>query len=733
MDEVVMGQRPARIRLSRRALLGRLVGTAAAALAVGLHVSTGASALVATPWMVPAVHAQSGAGPRILQASDFAAIRAKIDGQSWARDSFNALKRAADGLVKSRPPIPDQGGGWFHAGGEGYEISRVHNRLAEGARTLGLVYRLTDDPTYAQAAGEILTGYAGTYQGYEAHDQYGRTGPKAYHPGKALSQGLDEGIWLGWLAYGYDLAREALPAADREAIGSGLLRPAADLLTAYNVGRGNHQSYFNLGIGLAGFALDEPRYVEHAILKPDSGLLYQLGPGGSFTSDGFWYEGSAHYHFYALEGVLGLAEAAQRNGFEPYALPSLRAAFDFPLAYADAQGRLPAFNDGPPAALSDAWRARMYEIGFARFGDPRYAELLAKAGRGSSIHGLVYGVPILPRTEPYLPGQDGSTLLADRTLPVLRAGLGANRLQVSVNGMAYVGAHTQPSQLEMELTSGPNRLVPAPASIKYADPLHALWYRQTVSHSTVVVGGKSQERGQPTEVVAFHAGALFQATRLRTTSAYPGAVLDRTVLLTEAGLVDLFLVRAPAATTLDWVLHHAGVLTTELAMLPRRAPPLPGYQELEDVSEGRTDAHWRAHWSLPDGSQSSLWLAGEPGTAVIAGLGRIGAPDQSNAPDAVSATIVRREAAATTFVAVLLPGDDGTATITTMPALRDGAPVTADEAVGFQIRLPGATYDVMLALGASAYEVGGRQVAGGQIVVTRTDGNGVQSEGVALT
>jgi len=45
----------------------------------------------------------------------------------------------------------------------------------------------------------------------------------------------------------------------------------------------------------------------------------------------------------------------------------------------------------------------------------------------------------------------------------------------------------------MELTAGPHRLVPAPASIKYADPLHAGWYRQTVSHSTVghpALGGR---------------------------------------------------------------------------------------------------------------------------------------------------------------------------------------------------------------------------------------------------
>ena len=699
-------QGPAGSRLSRRALLRGVLGAAGAAFVLGGR----ASAAPTAPATSPRVRAQGGGDTRILLPADFEEIRAKIAAPGWALDAFNALKRSADGLVGDRPPIPERGGGWFHAGGEGYEITRVHNRLAEGVRTLGLLYRLTDDPAYAAAAREILLGYAARYQAYELHDTQGRTGPAARSGGKVLSQGLDEAIWLAALAFGYDLVRDPLSDADRETIARGVLRPAADLLLSYDAGRHNFQSYFNLGIGLAGFALGDASYVHHAIGKPDSGLLYQLSPGASFTSDGFWYEGSAHYHFYALEAIVGLAEAAQRNGYDPYAAPALRGAFDFPLAYADAEGRLPAFNDGPPASLYDANRARLYEIGFRRYGDPRYAELLAKAGRGSGIHGLLYGVPVLPRTEPFSPGLGGSALLADRTVPVLRTGAGANRLQLAVNGMSYVGAHTQPAQLEIELTAGPHRLVPAPASIKYADPLHAGWYRQTVSHSTVVVGGKSQERGQPVEVVAFHAGAVFQAARLRTTSAYPGAVLDRTVLLTDAGLVDLFQVRAPAATTLDWALHHTGQFSTEVALLPRRAPPLPGYQELEEVQEGRRDDWWRAGWVLPDNTGVLLWVAGEPGTTILTGLGTIGGPDQNNDPKPVSTLIVRREAAATTFVAVLLTGYVGegeVAAATGPPRRRARHGRRGDRAPD-----PGAARRLRRAAGARPWHVPDRRARG---------------------
>ncbi|MCC7369031.1 MAG: heparinase II/III family protein [Chloroflexi bacterium] len=720
-------------RISRRTAL-RVTLAAGVAATFGLAAGADGRVTSAARSAVAAVLGkQAGPTPRILLPDDFTAIRAKIDGQAWARDVFGSLKRFADGLVAGAPPIPETGGGWFHAGGEGYEITRVHNRLAEGVRALGIVYRLTDDMAYVQAARSILLGYATRYPGYEPHDQYGRTGPKAYHPGKATSQGLDEGIWLAALAFGYDLVQEGIAAEDRQTIASGLLRPAADLLTAYNVGRQNHQTYYNLGIGLTGFALAEPRYVEHAILKPDSGLVYQLSPGASYTADGFWYEGSVHYHYYALEGILGLAEAAQRNGYDPYGLPLLRAAFEFPLAYADAEGRLPAFNDGPPASLFESWRGRQYEIAYARYGDPRYGALVARAGRSNSYHSLVYGVAELPAPSELTTGSGPSTILADRTIPVLRAGEGSRRLQLAINAMPYVGSHSQPAQLEIDLSAGPNRVVPAPASIKYADPLHAGWYRQTISHSTVIVEGKSQGRGGPTEIVAFQAGTLAQVSRVRSGSAYPGTLLDRICVLLDVGLLDLFLVTGGQEATLDWALHHAGDLAVELPTQARRAPPLPGYQELEDVFDGRTDAPWRARWTLADGSQSALWVGAAPGTTVIAGRGYIGGPDQNNDPTMVSALIVRRQAASTAFLSALLEGGDGSETVTIRPATRGGTAVGAEQAVGLTIATATATYAVWLAAGPESYQIDGRQMVGGQVLVERTDTDGMtRTESAAL-
>ncbi|HZO25700.1 MAG TPA: hypothetical protein VFH48_06865 [Chloroflexota bacterium] len=111
---------------------------------------------------------------------------------------------------------------------------------------------------------------------------------------------------------------------------------------------------------------------------------------------------------------------------------------------------------------------------------------------------------------------------------------------------------------------------------------------------------------------------------------------------------------------------------------------------------------------------------------VIAGLSRIGGPDQNNAPEPVTTVIVRREAAATTFVSALLTGYVGQGEVAALPALRDGAPVSADEAIGVQIRAPRGSYDILLAPGPGTYEIAGRQISGGQIVVVRPDDGTVE-------
>src|SRR5262245_55466980 len=104
--------------MNRRTFVTRIAALTGAALAAGVCSATSYVRLVGPAW------AQPGRGPRFLLATDLDEIRGRLTAQPWAREAFAELKRTADGLTRALPPVPEQGGGWFHAGGEAYEVTR---------------------------------------------------------------------------------------------------------------------------------------------------------------------------------------------------------------------------------------------------------------------------------------------------------------------------------------------------------------------------------------------------------------------------------------------------------------------------------------------------------------------------------------------------------------------------------------------------------------------------------
>ena len=261
-------QRSGSSRLSRRTLLRHVLGAAGAAFAIGSQLPTVPSALAAHSPVNPGARAQPGSRhPHPARRRLRRDSREDRCSRAGRVDAFDALKRAADGLVMSRPADPDRGGGDFTPAAKGTRSPASTTASPRAPVPLASVYRLTDDPAYAQAASEIVLGYAARYQSYEAHDMLGRTGGAGLAPRQGALAGPGRGDLAGGagvrLRPGPRDPHRRRPRDDRER----LLRPAADLLMGYNVGRHNHQSYFNLGIGLAGLALDDPRYVEHAIRK----------------------------------------------------------------------------------------------------------------------------------------------------------------------------------------------------------------------------------------------------------------------------------------------------------------------------------------------------------------------------------------------------------------------------------------------------------------------------------
>ncbi|MBI4786275.1 MAG: alginate lyase family protein [Chloroflexi bacterium] len=588
----------------------------------------------------------------LLNASEIAEIKQKVATNDWAKSAYQAV--SANAFVWSTRTIvlPETGGGYYHAGGEDYAITQAHYDLSSAARDLALMFQFTAEQSYAEKSKEILLAYAAKYASYEIHDKEGRTGEKASAGGRATAQGINEAAWVIPLAWAYDLIYDALTAAERERIENNLFRPAAELLMTNNEGRHNHQTWYNAGIGVIGFVLAEPEYVEHALNKTGSGFYYQMK--NSVTADGMWYEGSMHYQFYVLQALGPLAEAAYHAGIDLYQTPGYKALFDFPMAYADASLRLPVINDGREVFLGASDRSRYYEAAYRRWGDPNYTHVL-RASERKSLEALLYGAAELPPAAP--PGWR-SRDFSKSGLAVLRSGSDSNAKQVVLNLMGYAGGHSHPDQLGIVFFGLGRTLAPDAGSIKYEDPVQAAWYKQSLAHNLLVVNGKSQQRAPAGMLDEFAGGTLVQVARASTTKAYGGENLSRTLLLNDDYLTDLFQVNSPVENTYDWVYHNFGNLSTDLNMRP--APgfvsPSNGYEYLTNVQVAKTENAWRGDWTIAADQKVRLYMAGAPGTQIIAEEGLVAATvGDETSPEKVPVVIARRQAKSTRYVAIVEP------------------------------------------------------------------------------
>lgn len=65
----------------------------------------------------------------------------------------------------------------------------------------------------------------------------------------------------------------------------------------------NHEVKISAALGVLGFILEDETLLEFAVNQP-YGLRWQLENG--LLAEGLWFEGSVHYHYYALPGLSGL-------------------------------------------------------------------------------------------------------------------------------------------------------------------------------------------------------------------------------------------------------------------------------------------------------------------------------------------------------------------------------------------------------------------------------------------
>ncbi len=605
-------------------------------------------------------------------AEVFEQAKARAEEYSWAKDRLDGIINDAEAGLKAAIEIPDEPGQWSHhyvckkcGAGLKYQhgkhvcrkcgaeytgwpydqviAARAHHRQWRNICNLGLGYAFTGKEAYAEQAREILLAYADKYLSYPYHDVRGNESASA---ARVFAQTLDEAVAIIRVAWGYDLIYNSpcLSDDDRTAIETKFLREVVATIRRHDAGISNWQSWHNAGIAAVGFCLQDEDIASLAI-NGRSGLRFQLA--NSILSDGFWYEGTAAYHYYALDALRWTTEAAYFAGINFYDNQPYKSLYDAPLLYVFPDLTFPAVNDSEVFSITG--RHRLYDLAYARFGDPKFLTVARHGGR-KSLETFLWGVDKLPEApQVAFESKDFSGIGA----VVLRQGSGQDQLYLHLDYGPHGGGHGHPDKLTIILFALGQQLAPDPARLAYGAPLQGSWYKQTFAHNTVCVDHKSQAATQG-KLTRFHSEPGFSIAQAECDAAYDGVMMRRTTALTEDYVIDIFSVSSADEHTYDWLYHNFGELEPQLPREPRSEPlgDGHGYQHIKDISEAETAETWSADFKL-DNANVRLTVLGTPATQLYFGMGMA-----NNPPQDCPMVVVRRKGTNTSFISILEPYRD---------------------------------------------------------------------------
>ncbi|WGL16169.1 alginate lyase family protein [Microbulbifer bruguierae] len=624
----------------------------------------------------------------VISASDIDAMRGAITIPGRFRTAFLASRTAVDRALQAPLVVPvpaDAGGGYTH---------EQHKKNYQLMYNAGVLYQITEDPKYAARVRDMLLAYAELYPDLPLHP---KRRPGANNPGKLFWQSLNEAVWLVYTIQAYDLIRPALTDQEAEKIERGLLRPVVKFLSVgspdtFNKVH-NHGTWLTAGVGMAGYVLDEPEWVEQALLDLDKsgkgGFLRQLST--LFSPDGYYNEGP-YYQRYALMPFVTFAKAIDNNqperGIFEYRDGIVMKAIDttIQLSY---NGLFFPLNDAIKSKGIDTSELVLgVAIAYGETGNPQLLDIAAQqdqvllTGDGLKVAQDLDARKQQPyrfKSMAFRDGKDGN----EGALVVMRQQFSGDQALVFKPAAQGMG-HGHFDKLSWQFYDRGAEIVTDYGAARFLNveaknggrylPENETWAKQTVAHNTVAVDETSHfdndlgfaNRHHP-QLQLFHVDEQIKISVADIDSAYPGVTLSRTLALVNdpqsqtTYAIDLFDVTADKPRKLDLPLHYNGQLVDtsfELRGFTDRISALGednGYQHLWLKARGKPDSGLaQVTWLSDNGrfyTQSSL-VDGK--TELL--FTELGANDPHFNLRAEKSFIARRDNAREhTFVSVLEP------------------------------------------------------------------------------
>ncbi len=629
--------------------------------------------------------------PRLfLTPARIAELEAWIERDEWLAeyvDSFiTDCRERADALELPTMETPEGG----------------DQAAANAARDFAFAYVLSGDIELAQAAGDILMAYVPLYSQF----------PVTYMRGQATSSALGEAEWGRNMACAYDLIYNSGVLSDDQlrAVEDNVLRPCGQVLSTCNHAyRSNWRAAAMSGLGCIGFAIGDRDLMEESMngFRNEENQLVRDGMAHHISfamlSDGIGYERSQSYHSYSLYSYTWLLEAATNSGVDMYhleftghdydagadptrrfgetGLKSIRAMYEAPMYYAFSDGNFATVANCGHMKLDRGGHGWCYEAAYRAYGDERFAwraQQTDTPGRVDAPWQLMFMSPDMPEgrfdlTEDANVGMTGvhrnlCTFFPAGGYAILRESTDDDALNVNMTFGRYGSGHSHPDKLSIIVQINGTPVI-VDLKTGYGHEMYGTYTKQTIGHNTVVVDEVAQlPQGDTAEIwavdesvhgepVLFYSTDELHAARARSTTVYDGVVVDRTVVMIDDMLVDIYRCRSDEEHQYDYMLHIDGELVNDT--LPNPQPlegPLGenyGYSLHDNVVRGDVPTDAAIQYETMAGTTMNMHLAVADSAIILTADGPVLDDATHN-----SAFMVRDRGTDVNFVNVITFGED---------------------------------------------------------------------------
>ena len=568
--------------------------------------------------------------------TDWNRVSKRIVEEPWAEDFYRNIVTELDRWIETYNDVAERKAGWFHdyncekcsgrlqldyekpdehlcpACGHvnrGEKLDRAWNNTYRGRAngnvlTAAVVYRITGEERYLRYIRGILDFYADQYELFDNEAVAKR------FEGKIMNQHLDDAVGMMTILLGMTVVRDVFSPKELERYYSDLFSKEAELFDFFAFRIYNIPLWIKCAEAMIGVFCKKGDLIDRAF-REKYGILDQLRRG--VTSDGMWYEGSMHYHFYCLQPLAYLLLVCRSFEFEipemKWIYETVERMFTYPITMMFRNRRFPNPNDAHPILTLDRY-ATHYEYASALFENPLFRRVCGTFHGSDEAQGSLSRLLFNDWPESGPVTDFGTVNNAGSYTAMLKS----DNTEVFVKYGSHTYLHVHPDVMTIEIAFDGDVVSFDLGSGGYASFLFTEWQRLTPSHNTVAVDMKSMRTLCDGIVEEFDRDR--NLLRVKAKGVYDAVNYKRELRAGDLRVDDRFEIDARGEYVYDWFFYCLGDVECDYSTVSvAKLGEDEGYQHLFDIRKFQTDDPWHVDFVLEDKTIRAA-MQGEPGTEV---------------------------------------------------------------------------------------------------------------------